>query len=292
MVVVFLVGCDAAQPEDTSLLVVEAFVMSEESFPNIILRRAAPLKDPYLLNSSTAAMDARVELTQNGILVPYQMQVPGVYMPLNSMMATPGDRIALNVQWEDQVASAETRIPPLISMDRIEISTTDTPVPGLLLDSLFIDPTQIDSLGIRALGTGAREGLVHLVRATVHWDDQTGRDDNQWWIRMQLLPTLTQDQRLSNYFLSSEVLRPEKEMSFSPDHLRSWSGSYAVPVTSQTDPITEHRLRISIIRSTEAYAGFVSQSSNPSEYEPPSNISGGRGIFAGLAIDTITVSIK
>ena len=290
--VIFLAGCDAVQPQDTSLLVVEAFVMSEQSLPEIILRQAAPLQDPYQLDSSTAAMGAQVGLTLQDALIPYRMQRPGAYVPLDSVIAVPGESIALNVQWEDQLVTARTRIPPLISLDSIEISVSDTPVPGLLLDSLFIDPTQIDSLGIRALGTGAREGLVHLVRATVYWEDHTGNDGNDWWIRMQLLPTLTQDQRLSNYFLSSEVVQPEEDIPFIDANRRSWSGSYAVPVASQTDPISQHGLRISIIRCTEAYADFVSQSSNPGEYEPPSNILHGRGIFAGLAVDTFTVSIK
>lgn len=290
--VIFLAGCDAVQPENTSLLVVEAFVMSEQSLPEIVLRQAAPLQDPYQLDSSTAAIGAQVGLTLQGTIIPYLMQRPGAYAPLDSVMATPGESIALNVQWEGQLVTARTRIPPLISLDSIEISISDTPVPGLLLDSLFIDPTQIDSLGIRALGTGAREGLVHLVRATVYWEDHTGGHGNNWWIRMQLLPTLAQDQRLSNYFLSSEVLRPEEDVPFVDASRRSWSGSYAVPVASQTDPISEHGLRISIIRCTEAYADFVSQSSNPGEYEPPSNILGGRGIFAGLAVDTFTVSIR
>ena len=290
--IIFLAGCDAIQPENTSLLVVEAFVMSEQSLPKITLRRAAPLQDPYQLDRSTAAIGAQVELMLQGVLIPYLMQRPGAYVPLDSMTAIPGESIALNVQWEDQLVSAQTRIPPLISLDSIEISVSDTPVPGLLLDSLFIDPTQIDSLGIRALGTGAREGLVHIVRATVYWEDHTGNDGNNWWIRMQLLSTLTQDQRLSNYFLSSEVLQPEEDIPFIDANRRSWSGSYAVPVASQTDQVPEHGLRISIVRCTEAYADFVSQSSNPGEYEPPSNILGGRGIFAGLAVDTFTVNIE
>ncbi len=292
IVIIFLAGCDAIQPENTSLLVVEAFVMSEQLLPEIILRQAAPLQDPYQLDPSTAVIGAQVGLTLQDVLIPYLVQRPGVYAPLDSMTAMPGESLTLNVQWEDQLITAQTRIPPLISLDSIEISVSDTPIPGLLLDSLFIDPTQIDSLGIRALGTGAREGLVHIVWATVYWEDHTGNDGDNWWIRMQLLPTLTQDQRLSNYFLSSEVLQPEEDVPFIDTNRRFWSGSYAIPVASQIDQLPEHGLRISIVRCTEAYADFVSQSSNPGEYEPPSNILGGRGIFAGLAVDTLTVNIK
>lgn len=290
--VYFLAGCDAIQPENTSLLVVEAFVISEQALPKIILRQAAPLHDPYQLDQSTAVTGAQVELMIHGGRISYSMQSPGIYMPLDSVTAVPGAEIALKVEWNDQSVEARSRIPPLISLDSVDVSVSDSPVSGLLLDSLFIDPFLVDSLGLRALGTSAQEGLVHLVEATLYWEDSIASNGDDWWMRLQLRPTLGQDRRLSNYFLSPEVLHPESDIPYVHTNQRSWSGSYAVQVASKTDPVPEHGLRISIIRCTQAYADFVSGSVNPGEVEPPSNILGGRGIFAGISLDTITVKIK
>ncbi len=287
-----LAGCDAIQPEATSLLVVEAFVVSERPLPAITLRQAVPIQDPYDLDASTAATGAQVALVMQGASIPYTMQRPGVYVPFDSVLAVPGAELELSVVWNHQSVTARSRIPPRISLDSLDIVVSDTPMPGLLLESLFIDPSLVDSLGLRALGQIAQEGLIHLIEATLYWEGSATRAGDNWWMRLQLLPALGGDQRLGNYFLSPEVLRRETEIPYTYTSFRSWSGSYAVQVTSETDPVPAHALRVSIIRCTQAYADFVSGSLNPGEVEPPSNISGGRGIFAGIALDTMTVQIR
>jgi len=291
--VIFLGACDAVQPGNAPLLVIEAYVMTDAPLPEIILRRTAPLRAPYHLpDPSVAATGAQVKLKMQDILIPYSMRAPGRYMPIESIVAVPGAKLGLDVEWDDQTVTAESQIPQPISIDSIFVSVSDDPVQGLLLDSVFIDPFLVDSLGLQALGTGAREGLVYLIEATVYWTDDSPEGDSDWWMRMQLLPNLREDRRLSDYFLSPEVVQMETEIPFTNDNQRFWSGAYAVPVTSQTERVPEHELRVSIIRCPQAYADFISGKSNPGEIEPPSNILGGLGIFTGLAIDTLTIKIQ
>ncbi|MCY4159629.1 MAG: DUF4249 family protein [Bacteroidetes bacterium] len=293
IIVFFLGACDAVQPENSPILVVEAFVMPGEPLPEIILRQTTPLRSPYhLLDQSTAASGAQVDLRMKDELISYSMQDLGRYMPLDPVIAVPGASLGLTVQWENQSIMAESQVPPPISLDSISISVSDAPVQGLLLDSVFIDPFLVDSLGLQALGAGAREGLVYLVEATLYWTDSSSQDSNEWWMRTQLLPNLGEDRRLSDYFLSPEVVQLESEIPSANSGQRSWSGAYAVPVGTRGDQVPGHELRVSIIRCTQAYADFISGRSNPSETEPPSNIVGGVGIFAGLALDTLTIEIQ
>ncbi len=292
LALILIGGCDSAQTEQPSLLVVEMFVMSEEELPEITLRRALPLQEVYQPDQSALATGAMVQLAIQEKIIPFSMNSNGKYEPLESVIATSGAELALKVQWENQTIVAQSKIPPPITLDSVQIAVSDNPVAGLLLDSVFIDPFLIDSLGLQALGTGAREGLVYLVEATLFWADSSGGIGNDWWMRTQLLPYLGQERRLRDYFLSPEVLQSEVDIPLISDYQRSWSGAYAVPISGREDKFPNHGLRIGIIRSSQAYADFVTGSSNPSEREPPSNIQGGVGIFAGLAIDTIFVQIQ
>ena len=292
LVIFFLTGCEAVHPEDTSLLVVESYVAAGKPLPPVTLRRTAPLEANYDLDQSAAAAGARVEFKMQDSLIPYTMQGPGVYAPLAPVTAIPGAKLDLKVYWGDHVIVANSRVPPLVSIDSVSIEVSDTPIPGLILDSVFVDPLLVDSLGLRALGANAREGLVYLVEATLYWTDNTERDGDDWWMRTQLLPRLGQSPRLSNFFLSPEALQRERSVPFVNAAQRSWSGAYAVQVPSSGNQLPAHGLRISIVRGTSAYAQFVSGSSNPGESEPPSNVTGALGIFTGLAIDTLTIEVQ
>ncbi len=292
LVTFILMGCEAVHPEDTSLLVVESYVAAGKPLPPVTLRRTAPLEANYHLGQATAANGARVEFMMQDSPIPYTMQGTGVYAPLEPVTAIPGAKLDLKVYWGDHVITANSRVPPPVSLDSVSIVVSDTPIPGLILDSVFVDPLLVDSLGLRALGANAREGLVYLVEATLYWTDNTERDDDDWWMRTQLLPRLGQSPRLSNFFLSPEALQLERSAPFANAEQRSWSGAYAVQVPSSSNQMPAHGLRISIIRGTGAYAQFVSGSSNPGESEPPSNVTGALGIFTGLAIDTLTVEVQ
>lgn len=292
LVIFFLMGCEAVHPEDTSLLVVESYVASGQPLPPVKLRRTAPLESRYHLDQSTAATGARMEFKLQDSLIPYAMQGSGVYAPLEPVTAFTGAELDLRVYWGDHVIMANSRVPPPVSLDSVSIEVSDTPIPGLILDSVFVDPLLVDSLGLRALGANAREGLVYLVEATLYWTDNTEGDGDDWWMRTQLLPRLGQSPRLSNFFLSPEALQRERSVPYVNAEQRSWSGAYAVQVSSSSNQLPVHGLRISIIRGTSAYAQFVSGSSNPGETEPPSNVTGALGIFTGIAIDTLTIEVQ
>jgi hypothetical protein len=287
-----LMSCEAVHPEDTSLLVVESYVAAGKPLPPLTLRRTAPLEANYDLDQSTVAAGARVEFMMQDSLIPYAMQGTGVYAPLAPVTAIPGAKLDLRVYWGDQVITANSRVPPPVSLDSVSIEVSEAPIPGLILDSVFVDPLLVDSLGLRALGANAREGLVYLVEATLYWTDNTERDGDEWWMRTQLLPRLGQSPRLSNFFLSPEALQREESAPFVNAEQRSWSGAYAVQVPSSSNQMPAHGLRISIVRCPGAYAQFVSGSSNPGESEPPSNVTGALGIFTGLAIDTLTIEVQ
>ena len=289
-IIFFLGGCDAVQPETSPLLVVEAFVTSGQALPEITLRRTSSLQNPYRLDASTAVTDAQVELTMRTLRIPYAPQGGGRYTSHAPVIAESGTDLGLTVQWGNQTITAQSRTPPPVSLDSVVVTVSEEPVLGLLLDSVFIDPFLVDSLGLQALGAGAREGLVYLVEATLYWADNI--HGNQWWMRTQLRPNLLENRRLSDYFLSPEVLQSETDIPFVRPNQRSWSGAYAVSVTQQTDQIPRHMLRVSLVRCTQAYADFVSGSSKPGEQEPPSNILGGVGIFTGLSLDTLSIQIQ
>ncbi|MCY3999567.1 MAG: hypothetical protein OXF84_02000 [Bacteroidetes bacterium] len=290
LVLIGLAGCDVVQPESEVLPVVEAFVVSGQSMPDIILRKTAPIRDRYELDESTALNATQLNLRMQDMMIPYSLTSPGRYVPDESVIAIPGAEIDLELFWEDQIITAQQIIPPPIALDSFAISISDQPVQSLVLESVFIDPSLVDSLGLEALGAGAREELVYIVEATLYWTVDGSGDPNIWWMRTQLRPNLGQDRRLGNYFLSPEVMQLEADLPTAGNH-RFWSGAYAVPVDLVDDPVPVHRLRMSIVRCSQPYVDFVSASSYPLEREPPSNIAGARGIFAGLAMDTLTITL-
>ncbi|MCY4172218.1 MAG: DUF4249 family protein [Bacteroidetes bacterium] len=285
-------GCDAFQPESPSLPVVEAFVMSGQSMPEITLKRTGSIAERYQSDESTALRDAQLQLTMSDRVIPYSVKSPGKYVPVESVIAVPGADLELELQWNNQIILANDQIPGPISLDSVEISISDEPLESLVLESVFIDPTLLDSLGIQALGTGARKELVYIVEAKLYWAEQSQTNNpDDWWIRTQLRPNLDQSRRLFNYFFSPETLQLEDNFPINGKGKRYWSGAYAVSIETKTDPFPGHRLRISLVRSSQTYADFVSGSSNPREREPPTNIRGGRGIFAALAVDTLLINV-
>jgi len=292
LILIVLGACDVSQPESPSLAVVEGFVTSGDSMPEITLRRTRSILERYEINESTALLDAQLQLTISDKTIPYSVTPSGKYAPLEYVTARPGAELELEIQWGNQLIFANDQVPQPISLDRVEISISDQPLQSLVLESVFIDPMLLDSLGIQALGTGARKELVYIVEAKLYWTEDDQIDDlDDRWIRTQLRPNLDQSRRLFNYFFNPETIQRESAIPTNNEGQRSWTGAYAVSIENQTDPIPTHRLRVSIVRSSQAYADFVSGSSNPSEREPPTNIQGGRGIFVALAMDTLMVNV-
>ena len=201
-----------------------------------------------------------------------------------------GSELTLEVEWEGHVATAKTQVPPPLEIGHVEVKPTSSPVSGLILDSLFIDPSQLDTIRFDSLRTGASVGLVYLVEVTMNWQVDPGEED-VFWIRTELRPKLESRSRLDDYFLRPEQLQREVLIPLAGDK-RTWTGVYAVPVEGDDPPLPPHQLRVAVVRGTHAYAQFVSGSDNPRLREPLSNVDGALGIFTGIAVDSLSVWVQ
>gem|GEM_PF-284983 len=104
-----LTGCDSVQPQEGPRLVVEAFFDAEKPLPPLVLRRSAPLGEPYTEGAGTAVTDASVVLTLDGQPIRYipGTTTPGRYVPLGASRTVP-ERVgfSLDVEWRTQEAVA------------------------------------------------------------------------------------------------------------------------------------------------------------------------------------------
>ena len=289
-----LAGCDAVRPEDTSHVVVEAYVTAGEPAGRIRLWRPLPLNAPYPFDATTGIDDADVAVIIGEAALAYTHSDPGHYTP-NRLLVTPEyARLDLRINRLGERITATSLVPPRIKIDSTRVERSARPVRGLILDSLLIDPIILDSLGVDSLRVGAQEANIYLVEATLHWTVQFREQeaDSTWWVRTHLDPDLETGGRTDEYFLRTEQVQRERQAaSRSPGH-RYWSGVYAVPVESPDAPMPTHNLRLSLVRSPPEYARFVAGRSSPGDREPPTNVIGARGIFTGLALDSVVVLVE
>ncbi|MDE2835523.1 MAG: DUF4249 family protein [Bacteroidota bacterium] len=294
LLLLLLAGCDAVRPEDTSHVVVEAYVIAGEPAGQIRLWRSLPLDAPYPFDASTGVDDADLSVIIGEAALAYSQTDPGQYTPNRRLVIPEYARLNLQVNTLNERITATSGVPPRIQIDSIRVKRSVRPVRGLILDSLLIDPTVLDSLGVDSLRVGAQEANIYLVEATLHWTVQfiEQEADSAWWVRTHLAPDLESVGRTDEYFLRTEQVQRERQAaSNSPGH-RYWSGVYAVPVESPDAAIPVHRLRLSLVRSPPEYARFVAGRSSPGDREPPTNLIGARGIFTGLAMDSVVVRVE
>ena len=287
-------ACDTVQPAVENRLVVEAYAKAGDPLPVIRLRRTLSLGQPYVLGTPTAAAGARVTALVDGVEYSYAMDAPGVYEPVADYLLEAQSELGLNITWEDQRAVATTRLPPPLKLDDVKVEAGERPLSGLILDSLFIDRSQIDTLRFDSLRTGASEGYVYLIEVTVQWTVDFAEDgpDAGYWIRTELRPYLNNRTRLDDFFLRPDQLLRETHVVRDEMGLRTWTGVYAVPVEYADSSLPSHRLRVTLVRGTQAYAQFVSGISSPKHREPPSNIDGALGILAGISVDSLNVVVE
>ena len=292
--VLLLVRCDSALPTGQSVLVVEAFLESDAPLPKLVLRETRPLNRPYPLDGTTAVQGADVTLWLDAESVTYRPDGSGRYAPSRMLRASPRLPARLEARWQDQRVTAESTIPPHLALDSVTVRVPSAPVDGIILDSLFIDPQLVDSLRLDSLRTGAAQGLVYLIEVTAHWRvayAETGAD-SAYWIHTQLRHDLQGSRRLDDFFLRPEQLFRERAIRLGPRGERSWTGVYAIPVEAQAVPVPKHLLRVAVVRTTQAYARFVSGTRDPQRREPPGNIEGGIGIFVGVSVDSQQVMVE
>lgn len=294
LLLVLMAACDAVRPEDTSTIVVEAYLVAGMPVPGVHVRRTLPLSVPYPIDATTAVSGADVTITVADTPIAFQQTDSGYYAPGQHLETPDNAAIALQVNWAGERITATSRVPPRIRIDSVNVQRTDRPVRGLILDALLIDPVILDSLGVDSLRIGAQETNLYLVEVTVHWtvDSSELQADSTWWIRTHLAPALETGGLAEDYFLRTEQVQLERDTDSRTAWHRYWSGVYAVPVESEDAPIPVHNLRVSLLRTPYEYAQFVTGRSSPQDREPPSNVVGARGIFAGLAMDSLVVLVQ
>ena len=288
--------CDSVTPDEGTRLVVEAFVDAEEPLPAIRLWQTRPLEQVYPFDASTAASGAEVTLRLGGARVAYQPRQgePGLYEPARPQAVAARMPLTFEATWQGRRVTATSSVPPALMLDSIRVNVPDEPVDGIILDSLFIDPVLVDSLQFDSLRTGAEQGLVYLVEVTLWWtvDYPELGPDSVYWVRTQLKPQLPSRPTFDDFFLRPEQIFRERNAPRDALGRRSWTGVYAVPVETRQTPLPPHPLRVAIIRSGQDYARFVSGRDDPERREPPSNLDGAVGIFAGLSIDSLRVQVE
>lgn len=293
----FLYACDAVQPTEDPVLVVEAFLDAGKPLPRLRLGQTTPMSKPYG-GAGAAVTDAEVRLHVAGEALVYRPVVghPGEYEPVASgdEVATPRSPFEMDVRWGSQHATGSGMIPPPIRITNVSVSVTDKPIQAVQLDSLVLDPARLDTLRLDSTLTAAGLTYIYPVRVTVEWQvdfDETGAD-SAYWVRTQLKPpaSVTSDQ--INFFLRPEQIQPERRVARGSSGLKRWIGIYAVPVASEDAPLPHHRLRVALLRSDSDYARYASSRNAPERREPISNVKGAIGIISGISVDSLTVDVR
>ncbi|SHK55146.1 DUF4249 family protein [Rhodothermus profundi] len=278
------VGCDTVVPGAEPVLVVEAFLETGAPPPAIRLRQTGPLTGPYDPDGAQAVTDARVTLALDTLYISYRPDpaAPGYYRPERlDLILPPQMSFVLEIQWRGLRIYARDALPPPIQIDSVQVSFPDVPVPAVLLDSLVLN----DSLAI-----GARKGYLYPVEVTLWWHAPDA-PDSSYWVRPHLQPAVPFSSVVVDLFLRTEQVLLEQQSAREPDGRRRWTGVYAVPVDSAQAPLPAHTLRVALLRSGQAYARFAATRESPERREPVSNVVGGLGIVAGIALDSLRLTV-
>ncbi|WP_233992572.1 DUF4249 domain-containing protein [Salinibacter altiplanensis] len=277
--VLMLGRCDLTEPTEPQSVVVEAFLKTGRPLPAIMLRRTRPLDVPGGRDEN-AAQGATVELRMDAQTVAYEEADSGRYVPGSNLEAFPaGVPWALTVRWRGEVARAEGRTPPPISLGEVCVEAPSSPVRAIRVDSL-----RRDSLDIPA----EREYL-YPVDVSVKWPVEASPSgvDTTHWVRPQLRPdTLESSSRVVNFFLEPVDVRREDRFR-AQNGAGMWRGVYAVPVADSTSAFPSHDLTVTLARGDTAFAAFARSREDPGRREPISNVDGGLGIATAVALDSL-----
>jgi hypothetical protein len=279
-----LARCDLTSPVDERPFVVEAFLQTGAPLAPITLRTTQAL-DASAGDTNAPATGAEITLRLGSQHIDFQPvdSVPGRYAPAAAVTVLPRTAFDLTVQWQGRTAAAEGVTPPPITIESARVTVPPEPVQAILVDSL-----RRDSLGIPA-----EQGYLYPIDVAVTWTTdfpETGADST-YWIRAQLQPfTSFSSGTVVDFFLQPEDVFRERATNRGSNR-RRWAGVYAVPVDAPTAPLPRHRVRVSLVRSNAAYAAFASSRQDPDRREPISNVRGAVGIAAGVAVDSVQITV-
>ena len=281
-----LVGCDTVEPTEEAQLVVEGFFDAGRPLPVVTLRQSRPLDVSYLADAGTAVTGASVQVQMGEETIRYRARPghPGQYEPTTSTGRAVRGRapLAMEVHWQDQHAYARDTVPPSIVLDSVRVQVPEEPVESVLLDSLRLD----------APNSELREGFVYPVEVTLWWKGARPARDSSYWVRPHLKPDASFSSTAVDFFLRQDEVLHERTLASSENSYVHWTGVYAVPVESREAAFPDHRLRVSLLRSTSVYARFARSREAPERREPVSNVEGALGIVAGISVDSVWVSVR
>ena len=276
-------GCDTVAPIDEAQVVVEGFLTTGQPLQPVRVHRTLSPRQPYDATQA-AVSDAVVEMTLGDRAVRYTPDAAqaGRYFPAGTGVAAAGDAFSFRAVWRDAVVQAHGFVPPEIEILAVSLDIPEEPVSAVLLDSLALSDT---------LATGAYTGYIYPIEATIEWAaSQDGLFPEESWVRAQLQPFTTFSSPIVDLFLRSDDVFREEMQETGADR-RTWTGVYAVSVPEEGDPLPEHGLRVSLVRSGPDYARFAASRDDPDRREPISGVQGGIGIFAAVSVDSVHVQV-
>lgn len=276
-------GCDTVAPIDEAQVVVEGFLDSGQPLQPVFVHRTLSPRQPYAA-AQAAVPDADVEMRLGDKVVRYtpDPEQAGRYVPEETGIAVAGDAFSFSVAWRDALVEAYGVVPPEIEILAVSLDIPDEPVSAVLLDSLALSDT---------LATGAYTGYIYPIETRIEWavpEEELFLEES--WVRAQLQPFTTFSSPIVDLFLrSDEVFR--EQIQGPESNSGTWTGVYAVSVPEEDDPLPEHGLRVSLVRSGPDYARFAASRDDPDRREPVSGVQGGIGIVAAVSVDSVHVQV-
>ncbi|GAB5521502.1 MAG: hypothetical protein RhofKO_37530 [Rhodothermales bacterium] len=275
-------ACDSTVPPGEEQLVVEAFLEATPNRSRVVLRRSAGPEAPYLLEGQQVN-DATVRVHTEDGFIPLEPVGNGTYEPVGSDHFRERLRFVVGAEWAGQRATAVGQIPPRIKITDIVVDVPEAPV-----EAIFLDGFDLDSLGVTI-----DEGFVYPIEVTLWWERPADMipADSSYWIQTRLAPVVPFSSTVLDFFLLAEAVFQESTAWHDDVQQYRWTGVYAIPVEQATDPLPRHELELGLLRSTEAYAQFARTRADRDRREPLSNVTGGLGIVAGIALDSMRVEV-
>jgi len=255
-----IAGCDntSTEPEEADLVVVEAFLFAGEPIDDIRLTETVPLSDTI---DAPPINDASVMLYKNGItytLVPTGDSGYYAY-PRDDLTIEVGDTIGIEISYNGTVATGETVVP-------------DAPVGvGIDRDTLFVP-----EFGVGMGGGGFNRENSQLAAS---WDNP---DQLLHYVVIESLED------------SAEAIIPDEFQRFG-DRFRL----VAPPTTNDYHFVNMMALRdlgrhmAKVYRVNDEYAQLYENRTQDSRdlNEPPSNITGGLGVFSAFNSDSVFFTV-
>jgi hypothetical protein len=282
-----LAACDTSAPVEEEQLVIEAFAVTGEAPPPVLLRRTMPLGGTS--TDDDAATGGAVTLRLDGQAVPYREAAPGRYVPAEDADApvlAPGTHVRFEARWQGRTATAEAVAPPPLALDSVRLAIPDAPVLAV----------QVDSLRRDSLDVPAEQTYIYPIDVTLYWSGMPPPEPppmgkGEPWMRTLLDPFDPFSSVLVDFFLRPEAVFREREAAGAGAGRPRWQGVYALGADGPEAPLVPHRLRVAVVRGDSAYAAFATSRDDPDRREPVSNVTGGLGLATAVALDTLTLSV-